>query len=76
MIVKVQISQFTSDGVKTMLVYDKSRKHEFEDVATKEVLEIMKGRPKLFFEAELVDDPQKKGAKRINITKETKWQNW
>lgn len=76
MIVKVQISQFSSDGQKRMLVYDRKRKYEFEDVVTPEILGIMNGRPKLFFEAELIDDPKKKKAKRINLTKEAKWQNW
>lgn len=76
MIVKVQISQSSSDSQKHMLVYDRKRKYLYEEVASAEILAIMNGRPKVFFEAGLIDDPKKKGAKQIALIEETKWQNW
>lgn len=76
MIVKVQISQFDSEGRTMMLVYDKKREYEFEGEATKEVIKKMGKEPKKFFNAELIPDPNKKDAKRIVILNEAKWQNW
>lgn len=78
MIVKVQISQFSSDGESRMLIYDEKRQHEFEDIASKQILELMKRRPKAFFEAEIIPHPKNwlQGEKVINIIKEAEWQNW
>ena len=76
MIVKVQMSQFTSDRVKHMLIYDKTRQHTYEGIASKDVIAVMGNDPKAFFEAELVDDPNKQGAKRFKLIKRVKWQDW
>lgn len=76
MIVKVQISQFDSEGRTMMLIYDNSRKVSFEGEATPDVLKMMDGLPKKFFEARLISDPKKKGAKLIKLEKETKMKSW
>lgn len=69
MIVKVQISQFSSDGVSRMLVYNESRTVKYEGEVTKEVLLKMKGLPKQFFHSEI------KNGERI-LLKVAPWQNW
>lgn len=78
MIVKVQISVGSSDGKKHMLIYNKDKSVMYEDEATDQVLKLMNGRPKLFFEAEVIPHPQNwlKGEKVVNIIKETEWQKW
>lgn len=70
MIIKLQISQFSSDSTKRMLAYDETRDYSFESNATKEVLALMKGRPKAFFYATL--DKELK----FVIGEEAPWQNW
>lgn len=72
MIVKVQRSQFSSDGLKKILVYDESRKymHETEDPETVEEIEaMMKGKQKAFFHAEIVDT-------EFHISHPAEWQDW
>ncbi len=76
MIVKVQISQFSSDGTVNMLIYDESRKHRFEGEATQEVLNIMDGQSKQYFQAKLLPDLNKKGAFRFQILSKAPWQKW
>lgn len=78
MIVKVQISQYSSDGEKKMLVYNEDRSVEYEDVATKEVLKKMGKSPKKYFEAEVIPHPKNwlRGESVVNLIKETKPQSW
>lgn len=78
MIVKVQISQFDSEGRCMMLVYDKSREVYYEDEATKDVLNKMDGKSKKFFEAEVIPHPINwaKGENIIQIGEEAEWQKW
>ncbi len=74
MLVKIQISQFSSDSNVHMLIYDKKRSVRIEQVATPEILKKMKGRPKAFFNA-VMNKP--KGAEpNIDIQEEAPWQNW
>lgn len=51
MIVKVQVSLSTSDGVARCLVYNKDRSVTFEDNLSEDVAEVMDGRPKGYFRA-------------------------
>lgn len=53
MIVKVQVSQYPRGRV---LVYDEERSFQVEKPLTKEVRELMAGRPKAFFMADIDDD--------------------
>lgn len=53
MIVKVQISQFTSHGNLRVLVYNEDRTIQWEDGADSEVLDFVQGRPKVYAEAHM-----------------------
>lgn len=48
----------------------------WEGDASQEILDLMGDSLKEYFEADLVDDPNKKGAKRIQLNKKLKHQNW
>lgn len=77
MIVKVQISQFSTDGGTHMLIYNKSRTVRYEDVATDEVLKAMDGSLKEFFKAKLIADPNgTPEQKRIQLIKKAEFQTW
>lgn len=78
MIVKVQISQFDSEGRKMMLMYDKNRKHTLEMEAPDEFIKLMGDEPKKFFHAKLVPDdrPGYEGAHLIDIGEEAPFQSW
>ena len=76
MIVKVQISQASSDGLVHMLVYDKAREHIYEDEATQEVLDLMGDKKKAFFQARMIDDPEQVGKKKIVLKSEVPEQEW
>lgn len=75
-IVKVQISLVTSDGSTRMLIYSKLSSIMYEGLATQDILDVMNGRPKAYFEAELVSDPDNGNKSRIKLIKEVKTQNW
>lgn len=72
MIVKVQASLASSDGTSHCLIYDKSRDVMYETSdpeETKPILALLKGRPKAYFNAEIVNT-------RIQIHEEEQYQNW
>lgn len=69
MIVKVQISQFTTCENPQMLVYDEHKTLKYQGDATAEVLIKMKGLPKQFFHSEI------KNGERI-LLNIAPWQNW
>lgn len=72
MIVKVQISQFSSDNIERLLVYDESRKFMYETEESKEIKpikELMKGQAKAFFNAALIGS-------EFNILSSAEWQDW
>lgn len=69
MIVKVQISQFSSDGIKYMFFYNRSRSIMEERNLTEEVLKAMKGRAKAFFKVNITPDS-------FSIIEEVPDQDW
>jgi hypothetical protein len=69
MIVKVQVSMFTSAEEQTVLVYNKDKSVMFQGEATPKVLKMMAGRFKAFFKARM-------RGKEIDIIKPAKWQDW
>lgn len=69
LIVKVQLSTSTTEGERQVLVYDKSRKYQYQTAATPEILELMNGRLKVFFTAEMVGS-------QIAIGEEVEDQDW
>jgi hypothetical protein len=70
MIIKIQQSQFTTTKTKQMLIYNEDRSLFHEDELSKEVEEVLNGRPKAYFEAEI----NKYGA--LSILKEVDEPNW
>jgi hypothetical protein len=68
-IIKVQSSLSSSDGKCYILAYDESKEHRGEFEATKEIIDIMDSRPKVFFYCRL------KGT-RFVIEEEAPWQEW
>lgn len=70
MIIKLQISQFCSEGSASMLAYNESREYTYQSKASEEVLKLMRGRPKAFFYATL--DKELK----FVVEEEAPWQNW
>lgn len=73
MIVKLQSSQFSSDGEKRCLIYDRSRAVYYETDKPEEVeplLKVLNDRPKAYFHAEI----NKEG--KVVIGKEAPQQNW
>lgn len=72
MIVKVQIEiSRHAPGLPgpQMLVYDKTGEIEFEGLAPPAVLDLMGGRPKVFFTAEVIEN-------KIELQDEAPWQEW
>lgn len=51
MIVKVQMSLASSDGVRRVLIYDRTRRFSYEGGVNEDVVEMMGGRAKAYFEA-------------------------
>jgi hypothetical protein len=79
MIVKVQISQFDSEGGKRMLIYNQDRDIMYETDATEDVVKAMGNEPKKYFHAKLIPDPQYPNSttkRRIQLGNEASWQNW
>lgn len=77
-IVKVQSSLSSSDGVRRCLVYNKKRTifYETQDqTEVKALLEVLKDRPKAYFSA-VVNGKDDQGEKKIAILKETATQDW
>lgn len=69
MIVKVQVSMFTSADNQRVLVYNKDKSVMFEGRATKKVISMMSGRFKAFFKARVKDN-------NVELIKPAKWQDW
>ena len=69
MIVKVQVSLFSTDGTKRMLIYNEDRSTFFEGDLTQEVRKAMDGQPKAYFEAKLIDT-------KVNLIKKVAPQDW
>ena len=78
MIVKVQISQFGSEGRKMALIYDQTRKHRLEIEADEKLLKLMGDSPKKYFHATIEPHPKNwlQGEKVFELGKEASWQNW
>lgn len=70
-IVKVQVSLFTSEDEPQVLVYSENHKHQYEGPVTEEVIYAMDGEPKKFFYARI---PKKPGM--IELLEEAPWQSW
>lgn len=70
MIVKVQASVATNhpEG-QQILIYNKSRNVSWDQTVTPEFKKLLRGRPKAFFHAKLVDT-------KIMIGQEAEWQSW
>lgn len=71
MIVKVQLSLFDSHGRSRVLIYDRARTIEWQGDATPELVRLMGGRQKAFFEASINHK-----TKQIEIVSEAGWQEW
>jgi hypothetical protein len=69
MVVKVQVSLFTTEAKRQVLIYDESREHRFEGDASEDVLKLMGRDPKAFFNATL------KGTTFV-LGKRTSWRDW
>jgi hypothetical protein len=70
LIVKVQISLFTTETTRQMLVYDRRKSVVFQGDVTQEVLDEMEGDPKAFFHA----THRRDGA--IELHRRAPWQEW
>lgn len=55
-IVKVQVPLMTSEEVPAALVYDKTRKHQGFYPVSPELMDLMDGEPKKYFEAEILGE--------------------
>ncbi len=53
-IVKVQLSQYTTDNKQRMLIYDEKRIWQLECQAPEKIIKILNGRPKAYFNAQLI----------------------
>lgn len=69
MIVKVQMSKFSSDGVKRCLIYTKDRAFKYEGGMNDDMVQTMAGRDKAFFEASM-------GPEGLEIADELPDQGW
>lgn len=72
MIVKIQISQFSSAGFTSILVYDESRDFQYETHVPEEVepiIKLMNSNPKAYFNAKIVGT-------KFQILSQVKKQNW
>jgi len=72
MIVKIQISQFSTQG-ESILIYDETREYRYESNNLEEVKTIkplLKGRPKAYFDAELDEN------NAFQIKDEVSTQDW
>lgn len=69
MIVKVQVSQFSSDGVTRCLIYNADRSFTYEGGLNQDMVDVMAGRPKAYFEAIM-------GSGGLEIGDEVTEQDW
>lgn len=70
MIVKVQLSQFTSDGIRRVFIYNKDRSVEYDDIVGDEIVKFLKNAPKSFWVAKLNKE------KKIVLMRKAAWQEW
>lgn len=78
-IVKVQVSEASSDGLVHLLVYNRTREYMVElEFPSKEAIQLigLEPVPKAYYVAQLVDDRKQPGSKRINILERVKDENW
>ena len=76
MLVKVQVSIDTNQDQQQVLVYNEDKSYQWVGPASEDVLNEMKGRLKVFFEASLTPDPNKPGGKLIELNHEVEEQGW
>jgi len=69
MIVKVQMSLFSSDGTPRCLIYNETRSFQYEGGVNEDMVETMDGRAKAFFEADM-------GPKGLEIGNEVTDPGW
>ena len=69
MIIKVQLSLTTSYEKQQMMAYNQDESVLIQEDASKDMKDIMHGRPKAFFNAEMVDG-------KLTINGEAPWQDW
>ncbi|MBX3203212.1 MAG: hypothetical protein KF894_34125 [Labilithrix sp.] len=55
MIVKVQMSLASGDGIRRVLIYDRPRRFQYEGGVNDDVVEMMGDRAKAYFEAGIRD---------------------
>lgn len=75
MIVKVQLSQFDSEGRSMMLVYNQDKSVRYEEEATREIIAVMQNEQKRFFHAKIVTK-KKPPSRTIQIEGVAPWQTW
>jgi len=68
-IVKVQVSLASSDGVTRCLIYNKDRSFAYEGGLNEDMVKTMAGRPKAYFKATL-------GSEGLEIWEEMPEQDW
>lgn len=77
---KAQASLYDSDGKTVLLIYNEDRSFEFQcdgPTVGLEVMKMMAGRPKVFFNAELIDlEPGTDLGKYLRVDGEAEWQQW
>ena len=79
MIVKVQSSLSSSDGVRSCLIYNKTKTIFYETREESEVealLVALKGRPKAYFSAKVNPKKESEGEKVVSILAEASTQVW
>ena len=72
MIVKIQQSLFSSEGVKSVMIYDETREFMYQTdnpEETASIVELLGDRSKGYFNAEIVDT-------KFNILDEVEEQEW
>jgi hypothetical protein len=67
MIVKIQMPQNIQSNL--LLIYNKDRTIMFQEEVTQAIIDIMKGQPKAFFHADLVDG-------NLVLRDSADWQDW
>jgi len=70
MIVKVQLSITSSDGIQKVLIYDKSKSIMYQEDANQDIIGKMDGEVKKFFNARI----NKKGI--LELINPTDFQDW
>lgn len=74
-IIKVQLSQFDSEGRTMMLAYNEDKSMWYEGDATQDVIDVMQGEQKRFFHAKFNKNKKKHGGTFV-IEEIAPWQNW